>query len=487
MGGYRTRVDDRTLVEAMTRRDPTGLEGAYRRYVDALYAYCRALLRDADAAADVVHDTFLIASQRAGDLREPDRLRSWLYAIARHECLRVLRTRRRSASLDEAAEPVAEPVDPTAAVHADQVRDLVRAAAAGLSAGDREVIELSVRHGLSAAEVGAVLGVAANHAHARMSRARQQLLGCLGALVVARGGAENCAGLAEVLRGWDGSLTALVRKRINRHVDGCATCSARQSDELQPAKLLSVYAGLPFLADARLTDRLDAAGQRASGRAGDGTVPAIRLGPDGFPRRPRSGRSAAAAAAAVAVLLILGASTVIFARGPATEPALAAPTGPGGSAAAGPGPGDGGLQAGGGGSPTSTPSPTPGPSDPPTTGPPDGPPDGPPTTTRPPTSTTATLVIVSFFAYSDAELTCAGSTGATMTVDVTANKPLFRAMLYWKFPDVARKFGAMTRSGTTATRTVTTITKPTVTWWVSLTATDGSRFTSSKVTEDNPC
>ena len=74
-----------------------------------------------------------------------------------------------------------------------------------------------------------------------------------------------------------------------------------------------------------------------------------------------------------------------------------------------------------------------------------------------------------------------------MTVTVTANKPLFRAMLYWKFPNVERQYGGMTRTGNTATKTLNSITRPSVTWWVALTATDGSRFTSSKVTEDNPC
>jgi RNA polymerase sigma factor (sigma-70 family) len=480
-------VDDRTLVEAMTRHDPTGLEGAYRRYVDPLYAYCRALLRDAEVAADVVHDTFLIASQRAGDLREPERLRSWLYAIARNECLRALRTRRRSTPLEEAGEPVAEPVDPTAAVQADQVRDLVRAASAGLSAGDREVIELSVRHGLSAAEVGKVLGVSANNAHARMSRARQQLLRSLGALVVARRGVEHCPTLAGLLHGWDGTLTALVRKRINRHVDSCAVCAARQADELQPSKLLTVYAAMPLLTDARLRAPLDVAGERATDRAAHGPAPAIRLGPDGFPAQPGSRRSLAAAAAAVAVLLIMGTTAVIFARAP-TDPVFGAQTGPPGSAAAGPGAGGPQIAPGGGGvTPTTTPgAPTTGG---PTQAPPtNGPPTFEPPSTNPPATTMATLIIVSFLAYSDATLTCPGSTGARMTVNVTANKPLFRAMLYWTFPNVdGRQFGAMSRSGTTATRTVNNITRSSVTWWVSLTATDGSRFTSAKVTEDNPC
>ena len=89
--GYRAAVDDRELVAAMLAGDPRGLEGAYRRYADRLYAYCRGVLHDADAAGDVVHDTFIIAAQRVGDLRDPARLRSWLYTVARHECLRALR------------------------------------------------------------------------------------------------------------------------------------------------------------------------------------------------------------------------------------------------------------------------------------------------------------------------------------------------------------------------------------------------------------
>ena len=477
-------VDDRTLVEAMARRDPTGLEGAYRRYVDPLYGYCRALLRDADTAADVVHDTFLIASQRVGDLREPERLRSWLYAIARHECLRVLRTRRRSTPLEEAGEPVAESVDPTATVQADQVRALVRAASAGLSAGDREVIELSIRHGMSAAEVGAVLGVSANHAHARMSRARQQLQRCLGALVVAREGGQSCPELAGILEGWDGALTALVRKRIGRHVEECARCADVQREELQPSKLLSVYAMLPFVTDARLVARLDRAGERAAERMADGSVPAIRLGPDGFPGQPGSRRTLVVAAA-LAVLLVLGGSAVVFARG-SLDPAFGSQTGPPGSAAAGLG--GGGQIAPGGGGGSATPTPTPIPTGVAATG---GPgvvqPTGGPPITKPPTTTMVTLTLVAFFGWADATLGCPGSTGADMLVEASATKPLFRARLFWKYEGQPQDSEAMNRTGKTADLTIHPGIQPEVTWWVRLTATDGSVFTTSQVTEDNPC
>ena len=113
----------------MVAGDPRGLEGAYRRYADRLYAYCRSVLRDGDAAADVVHDTFIIAAQRAGDLRDPDRLRSWLYTVARNECLRAFGRPVVGRRWSEADEPAAEPVDPTRASTPDQLRELVRAAA----------------------------------------------------------------------------------------------------------------------------------------------------------------------------------------------------------------------------------------------------------------------------------------------------------------------------------------------------------------------
>ncbi len=241
-------MNDDALVAAMVRGDPRGLEGAYRRYADRLLAYCRGLLRDAEGAADAVHDTFIAAGLHAGRLRDPDRLQAWLYAIARNECHRQLRRRSRHVPIEEAGEMSAPVDNPDAAVFAGQVREVVWAAAQGLSSGDREVFELMLRHGLSAADVGAMLGVSADHAHARMSRSRAQLERSLGALLVARTGAADCADLAGLLHGWDGRLTPLLRKRIVRHVESCSTCAERRRTQLTPAALLSAYAGIPFLA-----------------------------------------------------------------------------------------------------------------------------------------------------------------------------------------------------------------------------------------------
>src|SRR5205823_2854879 len=67
-----------------------------------------------------------------------------------------------------------------------QRRGLVRAALGGLSAGEREVIELDFRQELSGADLAAVLAVSRNQAHALALRARGRLERELGVLLVAR-------------------------------------------------------------------------------------------------------------------------------------------------------------------------------------------------------------------------------------------------------------------------------------------------------------
>ena len=68
--------------------DPGGLAEAYDRYASALYAYCRSLVPDPGDAADAVQDTFVIAAAELAGLHDRHRLRPWLYAVARNECLR---------------------------------------------------------------------------------------------------------------------------------------------------------------------------------------------------------------------------------------------------------------------------------------------------------------------------------------------------------------------------------------------------------------
>src|SRR5215469_14398892 len=157
-------------------------------------------------AADAVQDTFVLAASKLDGLRDPDRLRPWLYAVARNECHRRLRARARVADLDEAGEMTDDSADVGGAAERGELRDLVRSAIAGLNPGEREVIELTLRHEFDGPDLAAALGVPANQAHALASRARSQLERSLGALRVARSGRKSCTELNAILAGWDGNL-----------------------------------------------------------------------------------------------------------------------------------------------------------------------------------------------------------------------------------------------------------------------------------------
>ncbi|HZN20808.1 MAG TPA: sigma-70 family RNA polymerase sigma factor [Micromonosporaceae bacterium] len=507
-------MDDRALVAAMAAGDPRGLDGAYRRYADRLFAYCRSLVGDAETAADVVQDTFLIAGERAGQVREPDRLGAWLYAIARSQCLRALRLRRRSVPLADAYEPAADSTDPAARVQAAQVRALVTAAAAGLNPPDREVIELAVRHGLSAADVGAVLGVPANHAHARLSRARTQLETALGALLIARAGGGRCAGLDALLHGWDGQLTTLLRKRIHRHAAGCDECGLRRRELLSPAALLSAYAALPF-AVAPLRRPGPGPGAGEPGRAGE---PGGQGGPGGSggakaPNAPNAGpdgrvgpvldpatgvprsdehrlRRAAAVTAAVAMLLALG-GTALAAYEPTAAPHLAAvtPSVPPPTAAVSAGPGQPGF---GAASPTG-PAPGSAPAAAETTGggavgapPPGGQPTAGPSPPPRPSTAPSTVFVVPFAVRAVGRVACAGAPSYTLTVGLTTTGgSLASARLFWRVRVLRSQ--PMAVDGADARATVGPMAAASVTWWVTAVAADGRTASSPATTAPNPC
>ncbi|MGH3278195.1 MAG: sigma-70 family RNA polymerase sigma factor [Trebonia sp.] len=229
---------DQEVVAAIVAGDPAGLAEAYDKYAEQLYRFCRAMLREPADAADVVHDTFVIAASRLSGLRDPERLRSWLYAVADNECLRILRNGNRHTTFEAVAGMADEAVDIAADAERAELRAMVRDALSGLGLAEREVLELQVRHGLTNGEVATILGVSRNHLHALLSRARGQLEASLAVLAVARTGRRDCPALGAMLQGWDGRLTTQMRRRVSRHMRRCLVCTRRRYREMTPAKFL---------------------------------------------------------------------------------------------------------------------------------------------------------------------------------------------------------------------------------------------------------
>jgi len=147
---------------------------ALEPHVPSLRRYARALLRDADAADDLVHDCIARALARRRLWRRGSDLRAWLFTIMHN--LHVSAGRRRgrapaTLALDDAPAIAAVRDDPAARVEA---LDVLRALDE-LPEEQRTVILLAGLEGLSYEDVAYVVGVPVGTVMSRLSRGRERL------------------------------------------------------------------------------------------------------------------------------------------------------------------------------------------------------------------------------------------------------------------------------------------------------------------------
>mgnify|MGYP001088961921 FL=1 len=207
-----TLTADAQLVSAYLDGDRTALASIYDKYAAGLYDTAAAMLSDRHDAADMVQDVFCIAAERLNQLRDPDRLKPWLYAVLRNEVYRRTKKRKRATPTDFQAETTPDVVaafDPNAdgaAASYDELAELVRSAAAGLDERDRLVLELSVRQGLTGTDLADALGVTPEQSYTLVHRMRDRIEKSLGAFTVAKMGSKECNELATIITGWNGEI-----------------------------------------------------------------------------------------------------------------------------------------------------------------------------------------------------------------------------------------------------------------------------------------
>jgi RNA polymerase sigma factor (sigma-70 family) len=223
------RVEDRRLAQALRDGDPTALAEIYDFYAPRLFDYSHALLRDQDLAADALHDSLIATQEHISKLREPERFRSWLYAIVRNECLRLLSDPDRPDQRHEAPEqPEDAFLDAEERQRLEDTRQLVHSALAGLSARQREAVDLSARHDLSAEELAGVLGVSTQQATELVAQARDGLDNAFAAAIIARTGREDCPSVAALVDENTWPLPPDVCRKLVRHMESCPTCRGRK-------------------------------------------------------------------------------------------------------------------------------------------------------------------------------------------------------------------------------------------------------------------
>lgn len=338
---FGVRPDERAARPPLRRSGDTwGRAAAYNAFVDGLHTYAIWLLREHDAAVDALYTTFMIADRHSWQLRKSELTQPWLYGLLRYECLvRSVPGVTAPAPISGRLRPTDPAADPAGALAALE-RDLRRAElnslewpeAAGLAPTDREILELSVRHGLDSQSIGLVLGFGqprpdagptaasptaagpdgivtaataardtaavgasradfslggASAAFRALSRAWSELERTLAAYAVAAGPREHCVELAVLAGPQSGRPDPARRGPLADHVDRCTRCqhylhavagapSAPTALPLVPAPRALRAFVLDELADPAAAERAGAVPNRLAARAG-------QFHTDGFP------------------------------------------------------------------------------------------------------------------------------------------------------------------------------------------------------------
>jgi len=157
----------------------------YRDHVDRIYRFAQRLCGQVEDAQDLVQDTFLNAYRGLEGFRGDAQVSTWLYRIAARACLRLRRKRKgepaRELSLEEFI-PTSEgefrlqvPTDgltPEEALENKELKRALHQAIQKLPNKYRVVLVLRDMEGLTAKEVGTIMGLNERAVKSRLHRAR---------------------------------------------------------------------------------------------------------------------------------------------------------------------------------------------------------------------------------------------------------------------------------------------------------------------------
>lgn len=153
-----------------------GLRGRLDEHRPSMVRVAYSWCHDRALAEDLVQDALVKALSQAASLREPEKLKSWLFVILGN-CFRDhLRRRRPYEDIDAIDEEIlAGGLRPDDAHEQAQVVRRVRAAIATLPLGQRQAVTLVDLEGFGYAEVAGILDIPVGTVMSRLSRGRQAL------------------------------------------------------------------------------------------------------------------------------------------------------------------------------------------------------------------------------------------------------------------------------------------------------------------------
>ena len=186
------RPADEQLMHAYACGDVRAFEALYDRHATRLWRYVFKSIGNPESTDELTQEVWFSVARQAGIYRptatSTDRPRAqfstWLFTLARHRVIDLLRARRPHVSLDDEpdggralAETLAAPsgFGPLSRVETRQRAEQLLAALDALPAEQREAFLLQAEGGMGVTEIAAVTGVGHETAKSRLRYARAAL------------------------------------------------------------------------------------------------------------------------------------------------------------------------------------------------------------------------------------------------------------------------------------------------------------------------
>jgi RNA polymerase sigma-70 factor, ECF subfamily len=149
------------------------------RHQEPLFRFALGMLGSADAASDIVQDSFVKAYSSLDRCRDPRRFGAWVHRIVRNRCVDHLKSARRRLSTDDLLGLVDERPGAEDSVYRDEVRRALVLALRTLPDAQREAFLMKHLQDCSYDEMSEVLGASISALKMRVKRAREALQGVL--------------------------------------------------------------------------------------------------------------------------------------------------------------------------------------------------------------------------------------------------------------------------------------------------------------------
>lgn len=156
------------------RSHPNSIDAtAWGAHREALYRFILGRVRDPQAAEDIVQEVIVKAYTKQGTLRNPSKLRPWLYQITRNAIIDYYRLRKPSEAVPEelTQEDASEAYDHIQRELARCLEPLLNE----LPEPYRQALSLTDLEGFSQREAASRLGLSVSGAKSRVQRARTML------------------------------------------------------------------------------------------------------------------------------------------------------------------------------------------------------------------------------------------------------------------------------------------------------------------------